>query len=99
MIKLRDTRLTQRGEGDTFSIYLRSVLVAKLADYEDIGSVDECREAVEKQKPKKPVFDGLCACPNCKGILLQGVFEALGSYCKHCGQALDWEVGYHVNDT
>lgn len=87
---VKGKRLTQREGGDTFSIYLRSTLVERLAKYEDIGTVDECREAVKKQKPKKPVFGGLYACPNCKGIMLQGAFEARGNYCKHCGQALDW---------
>ena len=27
-----------------------------ISDYESIGTVEECREAVEKQKPKKPIW-------------------------------------------
>lgn len=50
----------------------------------------ECQEAREKQIPKKPIHDGLYACPNCHTIMLQGAFEARGKCCKECGQALDW---------
>lgn len=46
--------------------------------------------ALEKQIPKKPIYDGLYACPNCHTKMLQGVFEARGKCCKECGQALDW---------
>lgn len=46
--------------------------------------------ALEKQIPKKPIFDGLYACPNCHTIMLQGAFEAKGKCCKECGQLLDW---------
>ncbi len=46
--------------------------------------------ALEKQIPKKPIYDGLYACPNCHTIMLQGAFEARGKCCKECGQVLDW---------
>lgn len=46
--------------------------------------------ALEKQIPKKPIRDGLYACPNCHTIMLQGAFEARGKCCKECGQAIDW---------
>ncbi len=55
-----------------------------------IGTVEECQEAREKQIPKKPIHDGLYACPNCHTIMLQGAFEARGKCCKECGQVLDW---------
>ena len=29
-------------------------MIDECAEYEEIGTVEECREAVEKQKPKKP---------------------------------------------
>lgn len=46
--------------------------------------------ALEKQIPKKPIRDGLYACPNCHKLMLQGAFEAKGKCCKECGQAIDW---------
>lgn len=58
--------------------------------YHEIGTVEECREAREKQIAKKPIHGGLYACPNCHTIMLQGAFEAKGKCCKECGQALDW---------
>ena len=58
--------------------------------YRAIGTVEECREARERQIPKKPIHDGLYACPNCHTIMLQGAFEAKGKCCKECGQVLDW---------
>ena len=38
--------------------------------YRAIGTPEECRAAMEKQKPKKPVMDGYCCfesyeCPTC----------------------------------
>lgn len=68
--------------------------LAKIIDewilYHKIGTVEECLEARERQIPKKPIHDGLYACPNCHTIMLQGAFEARGKCCKECGQVLDW---------
>lgn len=62
----------------------------EIQQYRAIGTVEECQEAREKQIPKKPINDGLYACPNCHTIMLQGAFEAKGKCCKECGQVLDW---------
>ena len=53
-----------------------------------IGTVDECRVAVEKQKPMKPLeFDGhWYKCPK-RGKYAGGL---KGNYCHSCGQAIDW---------
>ena len=59
--------------------------------YREIGTVEECREAVEKQKPKKPnrnyeKFSGLW----CKCGWYLGQKRDLGiKYCPNCGQAID----------
>lgn len=76
-------------------------LVQRLAEYENIGTVEECREAVEKQKPKKPIpvnyqdyagkidntefLEDSYLCPNCKTVIRSG------SYCGRCGQKLCWD--------
>lgn len=65
-------------------------IAKELQQYRAIGTVEECREAREKQIAKKPIHGGLYACPNCHTIMLQGAFEAKGKCCKECGQALDW---------
>lgn len=57
------------------------------------GTVEECREAVEKQKPKKPLCGADIAgneymiCPNCSAIVEDGEWRA--DYCPDCGQAID----------
>lgn len=55
-----------------------------------------CKEALEKQIPKKPknytidcheymIYD--CECPNCKTEHKEMYAFA---YCPHCGQKIDW---------
>lgn len=72
----------------------------ELEEYKKIGSEEECREAMEKQKAKSPILinykeyaDKIAnadflqdsyLCPNCKTVLRSG------SYCNRCGQKLDW---------
>jgi len=72
---------------------------SELDAYKEIGTVDECREAVEKQKAKKCIIDS-CSdhahykCPSCGQIELsiyKHGFPRLGritKYCENCGQAL-----------
>ena len=62
-----------------------------LKEYCKIGTVEECRKAVEKQKPKKPhrnykKFSGLW----CKCGWYLGQKQCLDiKYCPNCGQAID----------
>ena len=65
----------------------------KLAQYEDIGTLEEVREAVEKQKAKKAekiskgdkLRFGTCPCCERRISTVEG-----GNYCQNCGQRLDW---------
>ena len=63
---------------------------SELDAYKEIGTVEECREAVEKQKPKKPhrnykKFSGLW----CKCGWYLGQKQCLDiKYCPNCGQAI-----------
>ena len=70
-----------------------------ISDYEAIGTVEECREAIEKQRPKKCIIDSCpdhahYKCPSCGQIELsiyKHGFPRLGritKYCENCGQAL-----------
>lgn len=73
--------------------------IKKLQEYRSIGTVSECREAVEKQKPKIPniwgdgyadghlVYD-MYDCPNC-GASYEIDYDDY-TYCPKCGQKLDW---------
>ena len=60
----------------------------EIQQYREIGTVEECREAVEKQKPKKPVLrndNGKLrkSCPVCGCF-----FSPLSRSCPKCGQAI-----------
>lgn len=70
----------------------------RLAEYEDIGTIEECREAMEKQKAKMPTYEGdgysdgelvydTWICPNC-GEYYEVDFDDY-SYCPKCGQHID----------
>ena len=65
--------------------------------------IELCKEALEKQIPKKVVLKngvnllrGKCySCPNCDwffGYQYESKIEEIyANYCPDCGQALDWE--------
>lgn len=59
----------------------------KLQQYEELGTLEEVREAVEKQRKVKPE-DGEY-CPICH-TFLKDEDDVPGFYCMNCGQAIDW---------
>ena len=72
----------------------------EIQQYREIGTVEECREAVEKQKAKKCVIDSCpdhthYKCPSCGKIHLSrykhGIprLGRIPRFCDHCGQAID----------
>ena len=65
-------------------------LQAAIDFYQAIGSVTECRKAVEQQTPKKVnlYIDNDMTCPEC-GKRLRGYEGIKFPYCKFCGQALE----------
>lgn len=63
----------------------------RLRDYQTIGTVEECRAAVERMKPKevkrfKKQDEMLYQC----GVCGRDVFSNNDKYCAICGQVLDW---------
>ena len=72
--------------------------------YKQIGNPEEIREAMDKQKAKKPIYKHYedigeppyikIACPNGCGIQLHPVTDKHlaheHDYCPKCGQAIDW---------
>lgn len=101
----RTTGLTPRmveelKENDKRSHKLAVQRAAELDEYRAIGTVEECRAALERQQAKKP-SEQSCAekthykCPDC-GYVLQTVYAdgyRLGNqtkFCEMCGQAIDW---------
>lgn len=64
----------------------------ELEQYRSIGTIEECREARERQRAKKtgtPYMDGYgntkAECLNCHCTIMYP-----SNYCKFCGQKLDW---------
>ena len=56
--------------------------------YRAIGTVEECRTAVDRMKPKKPRWHGHHFCPHCNNIVYVNAGKDI--YCPKCGQKLDW---------
>ncbi len=89
-----------RGEGIDYQV--NNLVIAasvkalmEIQQYRAIGTVEECREARERQRGKKPqkvnesrirYTDGYI-CPSCGGSFSG---TGIADYCYHCGQALDW---------
>ena len=53
----------------------------EVQQYRAIGTIEECREAVDKMKPKKTAIEAikLHICPVCG-------FSGIYDYCGNCGQ-------------
>lgn len=65
----------------------------ELRQYRAIGTVEECREARERQRRKKPVKDEYNhdCCPNCGWAVYQEEWgDRYLPHCENCGQAIDW---------
>ena len=66
-----------------------------ISDYESVGTVKECRKAVERQKKKKPEavdFDfDYYKCPVCGEYIWSTDNINTHNYCLNCGQAISWE--------
>lgn len=71
----------------------------EIQQYRAIGTVEECRAAVEKQKPKKPDYEGdgysdghlvydTWICPCC-GKHYEVDYDDY-DFCPECGQCIDW---------
>ena len=66
----------------------------ELQQYRQIGMVDECRAAREKQIPKEPIDDKYRhkCCPICGWLVCydEGWGDKYVPHCENCGQALKW---------
>ena len=74
------------------------IALKEVQRYREIGTVEECREAVAKQKAKKCVEESCpdhthYKCPSCGKIQKtkygDSKFGCILNYCSNCGQALD----------
>lgn len=73
----------------------RALVSEEVKQYREIGTPEECRAAMEKQKKKNPIRLDKCTCPYCgtynevlkkrRNILPSDVV-----HCWHCGHAIPW---------
>lgn len=81
--------------GQAFNMAINAL--EEVQQYREIGTVDECRAAVEKQTAKKPenkmysfyphsslLKSKYGVCPDCKSMQVDD------EHCANCGQKLDW---------
>lgn len=62
----------------------------ELQEYRRLGTLEKVRDAVEKQKRKKPCASNRCyVCPRCG---LATSLRIKHNYCDACGQHIDWSV-------
>ena len=77
------------------------IALKEVQRYREIGTVEECREAVEKQKPKEPTVlkqqhSDFYNCPKCgRNLILKCGTDWFGGQhyksCPNCGQAIQWD--------
>ena len=93
----------ETGINDVFAAIDTAIEALKeVQQYREIGTVEECREAVEKQKSKKCVQD-TCPdhthykCPTCGKIQMSEykrgirILGRITNFCDNCGQGLESE--------
>lgn len=84
------------------SLDMAITALKEIQQYRKIGTVEECREAREKQIPKAPIMkpyyedmpdeEYLC-CPTCGDILTDRIPDDNKNFyfhCLNCGQKFDW---------
>ena len=91
-------------DGEEIDIAIKEL--EEVQQYREIGTVEECRDAIEKQIPKKIVriklrqseYGSPLRCPVCESDLIPTEFfneygtesDEKISWCSGCGQKLDW---------
>ena len=102
-----EERLPENGHSVLINVDIGNPIKARLLTdedvdkwdaYREIGTVEECREAVAKQKAKKCVEESCpdhmhYKCPSCGKVQKtkygDSEFGCILNYCSNCGQALD----------
>lgn len=85
--QLVSDNFTEEGLTETYVETL--AMFEEIRQYREIGTVEECREARERQRkiPLHDIPNGIPVCGKCGGVidLLQGELN----YYPNCGQAID----------
>lgn len=76
------------GKGGMEDLEMAIKALEEIQQYRTVGTLEECRAAVEKQTAKRPrIIGNAMICPSCPRC-----FKSDNSaYCPSCGQMIDWE--------
>lgn len=87
ILEVRISRFDHAGDVNE-ALEIAKKALDEIKQYREIGTVEECREAREKQKAKRPkhIWDGTTECPECAKRLLRHY-----DFCPDCGQAIQWD--------
>ena len=101
ILDVRISRFDHAGDVNE-ALEIAKQALEEIQRYRVIGTVEECRKAMEKQKPKKPDYEGdgyddkgeliydTWICPNC-GKKYEVDYDEY-DYCPKCGQAIAWST-------
>lgn len=81
------------GNGFDYDESIPQSIFEEIQQYRAIGTIEECRVAVDRMKPKKAIKDEYdrLTCPNCKWIVYQDEYGGRSlPCCENCGQTIDW---------
>ena len=81
------------------SLDMAIIALKEVQQYREIGTVKECRKAVEKQKSKYIKIESYCPayCPTCRFELSESLGDGYYEYfenlsrCPKCGQKICWD--------
>lgn len=100
-IELMDDSIYAYNSAYMEALEMAITALKEIQQYREIGTVEECQEAVEKQKPKKPRLNykpkffgkATYTCPKCGNICLEKFANERqnNNYCWDCGQAIQWD--------
>ena len=99
ILDVRISRFDHAGDVNK-ALEIAKQALKQIQQYREIGTVEECREAVEKQKAKELVYESdsvfsngfshyrMGKCPMCDRYY-NSSDEV--NYCSKCGQAIQWD--------
>lgn len=96
MYDLSDHPMSEISMEEAEAINIAISAMQELQEYRKLGTLEEVRYVVEKQRAKEPLLGGntdkltgdIRICPYCSGVV--GVDDIRTEFCADCGQAIDW---------
>lgn len=97
ILDVRISRFDHAGDVNE-ALEIAKQALEEIQQYREIGTVEECQEAVEKQKVKYIKIESYCSayCPTCRFELSESLGDGYYEYfknlsrCPKCGQKICW---------